>query len=242
MLMATARWLLLCSEDYLRKNGAHGISMESGCYWHCPLCIKRYFASQDFPNRTIHIHNPSAKGNQRVLVSAFVGEIPDGVVGGRNLSVSISLLKTTSMMNAIGDKEATVSLMLEALNVLEIEAETRLSDYYGESKVRVKSGDHRLSERYYGHQAVCEDSRLSISHIGQPLIGFLLDANKMPTLTVKQLQLWIDVMCSFAIFDEIKITGKAHKKEYRAILDSVAKLSIADRVSTGGDLEYLSRL
>ena len=146
------------------------------------------------------------------------------------------------MMKAIGDREATVDLMLEALTVLENEAKARLTDYYGESKVRLKSGDHRLSDKYYGHKAVCEDSRLSISHIGQPLIGFLLDAKKMPTLTTKQLQLWIDVMCSFAIFDEPTIMGPAHKKEYRAICDAVTQLSIADRVSTGGDLEYLSRL
>jgi hypothetical protein len=171
-----------------------------------------------------------------------VGQIPDGVRGGRNINASISLLKTTSMMKAIGDREATVDLMLEALTVLENEAEARLTDYYGESKVRLRSGDHRLSDKYYNHAAVCEDSRLSISHVGQPFIGFLLDANKMPTLSTPQLQLWIDVMCSFAIFDVPTITGKAHKAEYRAICDAVSVLSIAGRVSTGGDLAHLSRL
>ena len=95
----------------------------------------------------------------------------------------------------------TVDLLLEALQTLELEAEARLTDYYGDFKVNLRAGDYRNSDKYYNHAAICEDTRLSICTIGQPLVGFLLDANKMPTLTLDQLQLWIDVMCSFAVFD-----------------------------------------
>ena len=63
----------------------------------------------------------------------------------------------------------------------------------------------------------------------------------MPTLTLEQLQLWIDVMSSFAVFDTQALIP-SQKAEYNAICESVKNLAIADRVSTGGDLAGLSRL
>ena len=102
--------------------------------------------------------------------------------------------------------------MLEALQALEVEAEARLNDYYGDSKVHLRAGDFHKSDKYYDHEAICEDTRLSINSTGQLFVGFLLDANKMPTLTTPQLQLWIDVMCSFAAFDVQAITGPKHNR------------------------------
>ena len=206
LLLATSRWFLLCSQEYLKQYAKHGISLESGggkVNWHCPGCIKRYKASRDCPRRTIHICNPDAKGNQRVLVSAFVGEIPDGRTcrGGRNINASLALLRTSALMTTIGDRTVTVNLLLEAIQTLEVESEARLADYYGDLKVHLKAGDFRNSDKYYNHAAICEDTRLSISTVGQPFVGFLLCANKIPTLTLVHLQLWIDVMCSFAVVD-----------------------------------------
>ena len=88
---------------------------------------------------------------------------------------------------------------------------------------------------------VCEDTRLSICTVGQPFVGFLLDANKMPTLTLVQLQLWLDVMASLAVFDNQTMT-KTQSTEYTAICKAVERLAICDRVALGGDLAALSRL
>ena len=63
----------------------------------------------------------------------------------------------------------------------------------------------------------------------------------MPTLTLEQPQLWIDVMSSFAVFDTHAL-HPSKKTEYKAIRESVKNLAIADRVSKGGDLAGLSRL
>ena len=79
LFMATAVWLLLCPQGYLAKKGEHGITSYGGggkVNWHCPACVLLYKASVAFKRRVIHIINPEASGDQRVLVSAFVGEIP----------------------------------------------------------------------------------------------------------------------------------------------------------------------
>ena len=124
---------------------------------------------------------------------------------------------------------------------LEKEAHVRLNDFYRDSMVHLKAGDFLKSEKYYNHKAICEDTRLSISSIGQSFVGFLLDANKMPTLTAPQLQLWIDILCSFAIFDPLCAEGPKQKTEMKAICEAVSTLAIADRVSNGGDLAHLAR-
>ena len=69
----------------------------------------------------------------------------------------------------------------------------------------------------------------------------MLDANKMPTLIVVQLQLWLDVMASFAVFGNQSMT-KTQSTEYKAICKAVEQLAICDRVALGGDLFELSRL
>ena len=168
--------------------------------------------------------------------------IADGLRGGRNINSMVGHLKATKLAVTIGDRPVSLALILEVLKHLENEAHARLSDYYGEFKLHLNAADWRESDRYYAHEAVCEDTRLSISAIGQSFVGFLLDANKMPTLSVVQLQLWLDVMASFAVFDDAQVMTKTHRTEYQAICESVQQLAICDRVAHGGDLFELSRL
>ena len=58
--------------------------------------------------------------------------------------------------------------------------------------------DLTLSERYYNKKGLCEDTRLSLAVIGQPFVAFVLDATRTPTLTLVQLQVWLDTLSSFA--------------------------------------------
>ena len=81
---------------------------------------------------------------------------------------------------------------------------------------------------------VCEDTRLSVAALGTPFVAYLLDSKKVPTLTKPQLQIWLDTLASFSVFDEKACKSQpAMKKEYNKMLDAVRRLAICDRVTTG---------
>ena len=76
-----------------------------------------------------------------------------------------------------------------------------------------------------------------MSAIGTPFVAYLLDAKKMPTLTNPQLQIWLDTMASFCVFDEAECRKRpAMRKEYYQMMEAIKQLAICDRVSPGGDL------
>ena len=148
-------------------------------------------------------------------------------------------MDSSKPQSSLSPSGTDLALILEVLQHLENEAHARLDDYYWEYKLHLNAADWRESDRYYAHEAVCEDTRLSISAIGQPFVGFLLDAKKMSTLNLVQLQLWMDVMASFYVFDDCQVKTKTQKTEYWAICESVKQLAIRDRIATGGDLSRL---
>ena len=111
-----------------------------------------------------------------------------------------------------------------------------MDDYYGNNKVYLTAADFKQSERYYNKKGLCEDTRLSLAAIGQPFTAFALDATRIPTLTLVQLQVWLDTLSSFAFFDDVKVTAPSQKKELGNIQQAVQALAIGDRVSAGGDL------
>ena len=114
----------------------------------------------------------------------------------------------------------------------------RLDDFYGDRRLSLFAGDFRKHDRFYDHVAVCEDSRLSVSAIGQPFTGFLLDAKKILSLNEVQLGIWLDVLTSFLIID--RPTTPAATKEYWAMCERVEKMDISKRVNEGGDLAALA--
>ena len=126
------------------------------------------------------------------------------------------------------------------MHVLCNEAAARLVSCYGEQQVHLHCADWK-DTKYYDLVGICEDTRLSVPAVGTPFVAYVLDANKMPTLNLVQLQLWLDVMASFAVFDNQSMT-KTQSTEYKAIYKAVEQLAICDRVALGGDLSALSRL
>ena len=108
LLPSTPIWQLLASKEFALNFDEWVITDHSRVHWHCHGCTKRYAAGRDFSKRVIHITNPTAKtAAQRVLVSAFVGDIPEGLAGGRKINAMIGLLKTAKMAEKIGGRKVT---------------------------------------------------------------------------------------------------------------------------------------
>jgi hypothetical protein len=169
LLPSTPIWQLLATKDFETNFKEWGIKENARVKWHCHGCTKQYAAGRDLPQRVIHITKPDAKtAAQRVLVSAFVGYIPDGLAGGRSINAMIGLLKTAKLAAEIGGRKIAYDLILETVHKLCTEAKARLEDYYGEYRVSLRSADWR-NGKYWDLVGVCEDTRLSVAAIGTPL-------------------------------------------------------------------------
>ena len=153
------------------------------------------------------------------------------------MNACIEILRMSTMMQRIGAQEVTAELVLETVNKLCDEAAARLVSCYGEQQVHLHSADWK-DTKYWDLVGVCEDTRLSVPAVGTPFVAYVLDANKMPTLTPHQLQIWLDTLASFAVFDDklIATKGPALKKEFWAMKEAMKTLAIEDRMAEGGDL------
>ena len=145
----------------------------------------------------------------------------------------INLLNVSKLAEKIGDRPVMHELLLETVHKLCVEAAARLEDYYGDYRVNLYAADFKDS-KYYDLVGVCEDTRLSIAAIGIPFVAYVLDSNKMPTLTNPQLQIWLDTLASFCVVDEPNCIEKPEmRKEYYAMQNAVEQLAIRDRVCNG---------
>ncbi len=113
-----------------------------------------------------------------------------------------------------------------------------MEDYYGEYKVHLATADWR-DTKYWVLKGICVDSSLSVSSVGARFVGYLLDAKKLPTLANSQLQIWLDTMASFSVFDEKEcVKQPAMRKEYNKMVEAVKMLAICDWVTTGDLATY----
>ena len=187
------------------------------------------------------MQNPYAKSNSdRVLVSAYIGEIHDGEFKGRNNNKQISLLQGAALKQSIGGREVTRDLLLDCIVQLCEEAGSRLDECYADNRVILTSADFRQIDDQ--HACICEDSRLSFQFIGQPFNAYILDATKIPMLDNRRRQIWLDTLSSFAIFDKQLKWSKVETKELRALEDAVKTMNLEQRLSEDGNLSNLGKL
>ena len=133
-----------------------------------------------------------------------------GVLSARQ-ELQLAILKTGKLLQRIGNREITKTVLLHAITVLNEKCEGRLGQMVPTVTVTAQDPAHRSSVPIY-----CEDPALSLQNVGVRFRAFRMDEHA-PIIEPADLDLLLGFAATFLSMDDVRPESRKKKKAWNAL-------------------------